>query len=222
MSYFNPSKAAFLIFSSLLCCAIPRPSQAQNKLPPSSASAQTSPSPANDSAKLETMAGQILLALKKQDGPALAGFVHPTLGLRFTPHTWDNIKENVVLSRAEVAKLYRIQEKKTWGVSDADAPIKMTPAKYMKVYVWNTDYTAVKEKKLESLKTHIEEAHRHLINEAEPIYQTYPDAQVLTYSFPGITGPQGGAMDWSWLTLVFRRLDNNWYLVGLAHNEWAI
>ena len=172
---------------------------------------------------LDNLAQQILLALKNQDGPALAKFVHPSEGIRFTPYAWDDLAKNIVLKPKEVAGVFKAKGKKLWGNFDSGDPIQMTPAKYIRRFVWNTDYTAVKEKKWEPLKGHLEQAYHYLDPSAvETILQTYPDAQVVTYSYPGITGPQGGAMDWSWLTLIFRAQESEWFLVGIVHREWTI
>ncbi len=182
-----------------------------------------SPLRAQNPSNLENLAQQILLALKNKDGPALARFVHPKEGLRFTPYAWDDLAKNIVLKPKEVAGVFQAKGKKLWGNFDSGDPIKMSPKQYIQRFVWNTDYTAVKEKKWEPLKTHLEQAYHYLDpSAAETILQTYPDAQVVTYSFPGITGPQGGAMDWSWLTLVFRPQGSDWFLVGIVHREWTI
>ncbi len=50
----------------------------------------------------------------------------------------------------------------------------------------------------------------------------YPGAIVVGYGHDGITGPQGGAMDWQSLYLIFEKLGKEWYLVGVVNDEWTI
>ncbi|HYF94322.1 MAG TPA: hypothetical protein VD969_19050 [Symbiobacteriaceae bacterium] len=48
----------------------------------------------------------------------------------------------------------------------------------------------------------------------------YPDGFMVEFHFPGFEAKYGG-MDWRSLRLVYERLGNAWFLVGIIHGQWT-
>lgn len=181
-----------------------------------------SPSEGGSLASLEQANQAVLQALKNKDGKALASWVAPDRGLRFIPYPWDDISKAVVLGPKEIERIYQSKTKRVWGMGDASGdPIKMTGAQYLRHFVWNVDYSKITDREVLSLKDHLGKHYAYRIN-YEDVLETFPAAWAVTYFFPGVTGPQGGAMDWSWLTLVYAPQGTGWKLLGLVHKEWTI
>lgn len=176
-------------------------------------------------ADLNQKAQQALLAFKNKNGAALAELAHPTLGIRFTPYAWDELDKNMVLHRKDLAGIFTSKKKILWGHYDGSGdPISMMFAQYGKRFVWNTDYTKVKEKENAPLKDYLQKHFQYLADgdEGQKLLELYPQARVFAYYYPGVTAPQGGAMDWSHLLLIFVPKGDDWFLVGVVHHQWMI
>ena len=48
----------------------------------------------------------------------------------------------------------------------------------------------------------------------------YPGGMMVEYHFPGID-PEYGGLDWRSLRLVFIPYGEDWFLVGVVHDEWT-
>ncbi len=162
-------------------------------------------------------ARQVMLALKRRDMRRLASFVHPQKGVRFSPYIYVDKKTHRRLSRQQLVRLYNSSQRLVWGEYDGSGdPIRLTFRRYLSRFVYRLD----------------------LLTDKDPVYnperpqgggttinnlgEAYPGAIIVGYGHEGVTGPQGGAMDWQSLFLVFEKLGNEWYLVGIANDEWTI
>lgn len=165
----------------------------------------------------ERRARQIMLALRNRDMRRLASFVHPRKGVRFSPYVSVSLRTDRVLSRRQVVNLYRSNRRLVWGEGDGSGdPIRMTFRQYLKRFVYRQDMLSDRE------VGYNPESRRGPGTSVNNVLETYPRAILVRYSHEGITGPQGGAMDWQQLWLVFEKLGNRWYLVGIVNNEWTI
>jgi len=179
----------------------------------------------NKQTSLLPRASQVLAAFKASNGAALAKLVHPTLGVRFTPYAWDEIEGGQVLKPSEVAGLFTSKKKRNWGSYDGSGdPIILAPAAYVKRFVWNTDYTKVGAPEEVALPDLLKNDYAFIADgpAGEQIRSLYPQARVVVFYNPGNTGPEGGAMDWSRLLLIFVPSDSDWFLAGLVHDQWTI
>ena len=52
-------------------------------------------------------------------------------------------------------------------------------------------------------------------------FEVYDNPIIVEYYFPGFN-PEYEGMDWKSLRLVFEQYEDNWYLVGIIHNQWTI
>jgi hypothetical protein len=165
----------------------------------------------------ERKARQIVLAIKNRDMRRLSAFVHPTRGVRFSPNVSVDLKADRVLSRRQIINLYRSNRRLIWGEQDGSGdPIRLTFRQYINSYVYRQDLLTNKEV---GYNPEWRQGPGTSINN---VLETYPRAILVRYSHEGVTGPQGGAMDWQQLWLVFEKMGNEWYLVGVVNNEWTI
>lgn len=173
-------------------------------------------SPAQAKLITEVRARQIMLALKNKDMQRLSAFVHPRKGVRFSPYVYVDTKMTRVLSRRQLTSLYRSRQRLVWGEADGSGePIRMTFRKYFSQYVYRLDLLSDKE------PTYNPER-RYSGNTIDNLLKVYPRSIIVVYGHEGTTGPEGGAMDWQSLYLIFEQMGREWYLVGIANDEWTV
>lgn len=156
-------------------------------------------------------------AIKSRDMQRLASFVHPRKGVRFSPYIHVDTKTTRVLSRRQVVSLYRSNRRLVWGLADGSGdPIRMTFRQYLKSFVYRLDLLTDREVGYNPAER------RGPGTDINNLLETYPRSILVRYSHPGITAPEGGAMDWQQLWLVFEKWGGEWYLIAIANNEWTI
>ena len=161
------------------------------------------------------VADQVIAAIKGQDGVALSALVHPTKGVRFSPYAFVDLKKDVVLTGADIATFWDSNKVYTWGKADGTGdPIKMTPTQYASRYVFDVDFSTAT-----SVSENADKANGNTANNAA---EAYPDDTRIEYYVAG--SPVGGqpGNDWKALRLVFEKVGDTWYLVGIIHDEWTM
>jgi uncharacterized protein YgiM (DUF1202 family) len=164
-------------------------------------------------------ATQIVLALKGHDLQALAGWVHPDEGVRFSPYTYvraapdDPGGQDLVFTAAQVRSLWSDPAVYHWGTAAGSGePIDLTFADYYERYIYDVDFARPDVIGFgETIGT------GSTINN---IAEVYPDAVAVEYHFEGFD-PQYGGLDWRSLRLVLEETGESWYLVGIVHDEWT-
>ncbi|HEX8177015.1 MAG TPA: hypothetical protein VF543_18130 [Pyrinomonadaceae bacterium] len=173
-------------------------------------------SPAEAKRLTEAKGRQIMLALKNRDMRKLSGFVHPRRGLRFSPYVYVDTKTTRVLRPGQLVSLYRNGRRLVWGEADGSGNhIVMTFREYLSAFVYRQDLLSDREPDYNP-------ARRYSGNTIDNLLEVYPRSIIVTYGHEGITGPEGGAMDWQALYLVFEKIGSEWYLVAIANDEWTI
>jgi hypothetical protein len=169
----------------------------------------------NESTHVASRSLEVLATLKAKDMARLATFVHPTLGVRFSPSAHVRADADRVFSRAEIAALWNDAKTFTWGAADGtgDAFTLSFPAYYNR-YVFGHDFT-------QAPKVAYTAAPIRTGNTPSNLAAMYPDARWIEYHFPGFD-PKYEGMDWSSLWLVFQRERDEWFLVGVVHGRWSI
>lgn len=165
---------------------------------------------------IEPRARQIMLALKNRDMQRLSTFVHPRKGVRFSPYVYVDTKTARVLNRQQVVNLYGSKQRLVWGEEDGSGdPLRLTFRQYFKLYVYRQDLLAANQTSYNPEKTQGGSTVSNL-------WDVYPRSIIVGYHHDGVTAPQGGGMDWQSLYLVFEKMGNTWYLVGVVNDEWTI
>lgn len=158
-------------------------------------------------------ANEVLKAIRDYDLEKLSKAVHPDKGVRFTPYAYVS-NEDLLFSAEEIRKIGKNNTEYVWGSYDGSGePIKLTFEDYYKSFIYDEDFINAKEigynKRLGQGNS--------LDNSSE----FYKNSIVVEYHFPEID-PQYEGMDWRSLRLVFEKMNNTWYLVGIIHDQWTI
>ena len=157
-------------------------------------------------------ANAIIQALSAEDYTALAKYVHPDDGLRFSPYAFVEDDE-VVLSPSEVASLASDATVRNWGEYQAvGGPISGTYAEYAAEFVLDADFASAPSISFgERLGTG---------STIDNISEAYPGATFVEYHFDGFE-PEYAGFDWVSLRIVLQQHQGEWMLVGLVHDEWT-
>lgn len=163
---------------------------------------------------LTQTASCVMGLIKDQDYQGLSDYVHPTLGIRFTPYQYVNVGSDIVLSATDVANLSSNTILYTWGSYDGSGdPITMTFADYYNAFVYDHDFQTPH---LIAINNFVSSG--NMINN---ITTVYPSADTVEFHFTGFDAQYDG-IDWSSLILVFEEVSGDYYLVGIVHGQWTI
>jgi hypothetical protein len=165
-------------------------------------------------------AGEIVRALRGQDWETVARAVHPDKGVRFSPYTYVRAGPGApddrdrVFSADELRGLAADSAVYHWGTFDGTGePIEMTFAEYADRFIYDADFY------LSSEVGYNETIGRG--NTINNVVEVYPQAVTVEFYVEG-SDPELGGLDWRSLRLVFERVGDTWYLVGVVHDEWTI
>ncbi|WP_051236416.1 copper amine oxidase N-terminal domain-containing protein [Paenibacillus pinihumi] len=174
--------------------------------------ASAAPSPEQAKAIIEEQASAVLEALAAQDYKTLSEQVHPR-GVRFSPFTYVDALDHVVLGREELASANIADKVFLWGFYDGSGEdIDLTLDSYYKEFIYPHDY---REAAYVSYNAQI--FHGNMINNASKVY---PGAIIVEYHFDGIN-PEYAGLDWRSLRLVFQPDQGQWYLAGIINDQWT-
>lgn len=156
----------------------------------------------------------ILQILKEKKYKEITQYIHPELGIRFSPYGYVNVKDHLHFTREEFAKQLNENQTLVWGYSDGKGePIRLDTEGYFSKYVYNANYIEAEKQSYNE----IIESGNSLINMDE----VYPDSDFVEYHFSGFEDRFFG-MDWCSLRLVFKFHHRKPYLVAIIHDEWTI
>ncbi|MFB2348485.1 hypothetical protein [Priestia megaterium] len=156
---------------------------------------------------------EAITAIKNKDMKRFKTLVHPDKGVRFSPYTYVDFKEDIVFSANQLEKLPRLKKVYNWGAWDGSGdPIKLTFNEYYRTFIYDRDYANAE--KVSYNKVLMKG------NTINNIREVYPNSIIVEYYFSGSSQYEG--MDWSSLRLVYEKKDSQWYLVGVVHDQWTI
>lgn len=144
----------------------------------------------------------------------LADYVHPEKGVRFTPYTYVSLKNDLVFKKNQIADFMENTNNYLWGFYDRSGlEINLTPEEYWKEFVYDKDF------KNSTQKSYNEIIGKSLVKENQ--FLIYENAIIVEYYIDG-SNPELEGIDWKSLRLVFEEYNDEWYLVGIIHNEYVI
>jgi hypothetical protein len=162
---------------------------------------------------IELRAKQVIAAIKTKNMSKLAVFVHPTKGLRFSPYSYINTKEDSIFKATQLKNLLASRKHYLWGTFDGSGePIRMTFANYYKRFIYDKDFANA------PVIGYNEIARQG--NSTNNLGEIYPNSIFVEYHFSGTEKNSG--MDWRSLRLVFEKKGGAWFLVGIIHDQWTI
>jgi hypothetical protein len=160
------------------------------------------------------VAEEVVQALKVKDMQTLSHYVHPTDGIRFSPYGYIDVENHQVLSSDQVAGLLNDTTVYIWGHFDGSGqPIEMTFEEYSARFVYDQDYAEA-----EQVSVNKRLGHGNTIDNTSDVY---PHATTTEYHFTGFD-PQFDGMDWKSLRIVLVKEEDQWFVVGIIHDEWTI
>lgn len=155
---------------------------------------------------------QVMHALANKDLESLAGFVHPEMGVRFSPYAYVQ-EDQLVFFPDELPNLAGSDVVYTWGVYDGRGnPIDLTFDGYFEEFVYSSDFARPEQM---AVNERISQG-----NSIDNIAEFYPGSSFVEYHFSGFD-PQYEGMDWQSLRLVFVWEGDAWRLVGIVHDQWT-
>jgi len=170
------------------------------------------PTPRTTDQAVLDRAAQVVEALKDKDMAALASYVSPQKGLRFSPYA--AIQETYrIFTADQVIGLSSDHTNYTWGAySGTGETIELPFIDYYAKFIYDVDFANAPQLSL----NHRLGVSTTLDNSAE----FYPGAMIVEYYFPGFD-PTLEGMDWRSLRLAFMQENGSWYLVGIIHDQWT-
>ncbi len=91
--------------------------------------------------EIKLLSDSVLVCLKKKDLNKLAGYIHPNLGVRFSPYAFIDTVNHLVMSRDMLSGTNIQKEKFIWGAEDGTGqPIKLSIGKYFDKFVYDSDF----------------------------------------------------------------------------------
>lgn len=191
------SRRFFLLYT-MLCCALAH----AEKLAP-------------DAAKqaVGERAHMIVKLLAAGEFSRIAKFVDPQKGVRFSPYANIDTDSDVVLSCADLRSPSKLQAVRKWGAYDGSgAPIRLSFRRYYRQFIYDRNFA-------QAPKIGYNEQNAKS-STAGNIDDTYADAITVEYYFPPPNATE--ETHWSALRLIFQRTGDDWFLVGIVHDQWTV
>jgi hypothetical protein len=171
---------------------------------------------APESAKeaISDVSDKVITAISMKDMNALADYVHPDKGVRFTPYTNVNKEKDIIFNQEDIKNFFDNQTVYLWGNYDGSGyEISLTSSQYYDEFIYTSDF-------LNAEKVGYNEVLSYG-NSLENQFEVYEEAIVVEYYFSGFNADYAG-LDWQSLRLVYEQYNNEWRLVGIIHNQWTI
>lgn len=163
---------------------------------------------------IEAISEQVIRAISQKDAAAIAEFVHPLKGVRFTPYTYVSLESDIVFTKEDMVNFFENSNEYLWGYYDGIGDeIKLTPSDYYESFIYSEDFQNAPQIGYNEVLS--------FGNALENQFEVYESPIVVEYYFPGFDEQYEG-MDWRSLRLVFEQYEDSWKLVGIIHNQWTI
>ncbi len=157
---------------------------------------------------------QVLNSIKNKDYNILAGFIHPTLGVRFSPYAFIDTTVNLIFSTEKFLQQIKTQNKFIWGSYDGSGDnIDLTVENYFSKFVYNADFLNAEKISLNKMI-----GSGNSLNNLEKVYK---GCYFTESYFSGFDKKYDG-MDWCCLRLVFKKHLDKYYLIAVVHDQWTI
>lgn len=156
----------------------------------------------------------VLLSIKNKDYQSLAQYIDPKIGIRLTPYSPVNTLKDITIEKSSFIKTMSDNKMLLWGQYDGTGyPIELTPIEYFDKFVYDVDFLNAEKVSINQFL-----AKGNSINNIITAYAGYD--YVENY-FSGFNKELGG-IDWKALILVFKKDGDQYYLIGIVHDQWTI
>jgi len=162
--------------------------------------------------------------IKDKDFVSLSNFIDGNVGVLLSPYYASGGNQGRNLTKDDVRNFFSDNQQKLWGYEGGSGRgIQLTNSEYYKKFVYSGDFINMGSESLNislvsgntlPLDEVLSEAFKSLISRGGRI-------QYIEYFIPGFN-PKYEGMDWESLALVFMKLNGEWKLIGIFHNQWTI
>ena len=171
---------------------------------------------AKDSLALLKMTADILTQIKAGNYGAIAKYIDPVSGVRFSPYAYIDTASDLILSKRKFSEQASKENQDiiVWGGFDGtDDPIKMNLNSYFKRFVYDVDFAKPEKRSVNEFL-----GGGNSLNNLTIVYK----GNHFTESYFSGFDKKYDGMDWKTLRLVFKERNKRFYLVGVVHDEWTI
>jgi len=166
-----------------------------------------------DSVLVKELSAKIILLLKDKKLKELAEYINPQSALLFSPYAYVG-EDSYVVNKEAYLELLESDQLHIFGFYDGSGePIELTFDEYYSKFIYNADYANAPQI-----------AYNQFLasgNSLNNLKEVYPDAHFVEYYFSGFDKKYEG-MDWQTLRLVFQKMDKQFYLIAIVHDQWTI
>lgn len=156
----------------------------------------------------------ILSHFKQGSYEAVANYIHPQQGVRFSPYRYVDTIRDQQFSLERFKAEINSNKKINWGAYDGSGDkILLTCKEYFSKFVYDHDFANAEKTSLSKTLGNG--------NSLNNLTLIYPNVPYVENYFSGFDKKYGG-MDWSSLRLVFEKKGDRYYLVGVVHDQWTI
>ncbi|MDZ4757017.1 MAG: hypothetical protein SGJ10_02605 [Bacteroidota bacterium] len=157
---------------------------------------------------------QILTILKSKNYKMLSYFIHPTIGLRFSPYAHIDTTSDITFTTNNFLDKTIQQNKFNWGSYDGSGDkILLTIENYFKQFVYSADFLNADKTSLNKIIG--------VGNSSNNLETIYKNCNFTESYFAGFDKKLDG-MDWCCLRLVYKKYNSKNYLIGIVHDQWTI
>lgn len=177
-------------------------------------SIKANPEKTNPQQVITDRANEAILAIKNRDMVKLSALVHPDEGIRFSPYSYVDMKNDIVIPVTRLETIFDDLMNYTWGTyAGSGEPIELNFTEYFNRFIYDQDFANAEEIEYNKII-----GRGNLQNN---ILEAYPGSIFVEYHFPGFD-PKYEGMDWKSLRLVFQEYDSTLYLIAIIHDQWTI
>ncbi len=144
----------------------------------------------------------------------LEDYTHPTKGIRFSPYSYVNAQNDIVISASNLNGIMQNAQTYTFGSYDGSGdPINLTFQAYYDEFVYDQDFANA-----ELIGNNTAVKTGNMINNLSDVY---PAGYFVEFHFSGFD-PQYEGMDWKSIRIIMEQESGIWYIVGIIHDQWAV
>jgi hypothetical protein len=166
------------------------------------------------SLELVQIAIEVANELKTKDLASLSEHINPDKGLVIAPYSNIDLENSISFTKEEFAALKDSPNQFTWGSYDGSGePILLNFSDYYNLFIFDADFTIPD---LIGVNENIGAG-----NTINNLMEVFPNSEFIEFHIKGID-PQYDGMDWRSLRLGFEKIDNKYFLIYIAHDQWTI
>lgn len=166
------------------------------------------------SSEIQQFSDSVLGIIHSKNYIELSEIISPKSGIRFSPYAYVDSVDQVHLFPEDFKNALEQDKKFLWGYSDGKGDsIYLDIASYFDQFVYDREFIQADSSTIN--------AYIGMGNSLNNLKEIYPNSDFVEYHFFGDQQKYAG-MDWKSLRLVFEKIKDSYYLIGIVHDQWTI